>query len=136
MGRLVWEPQTVERVNTVHERGHDFFLKPLPVNKTDEQPALSPSWQSWQSAWTTDFAHKVSLADRIEGCPNNYLRGVVAIPKRSTMDRPVLAFLYYKDTRSHPQTADDTDGSQWKKYWIRSGNFLRRGAAFEGIPPF
>lgn len=72
------------------------------------------------------FSEKLAFADRIEGSPSLYRRGVVRALTKS--GKSVLSFVYY---RSLDQIGGDTH--RFLKSRIESGNFLRRGAEFEFV---
>jgi gamma-glutamylcyclotransferase (GGCT)/AIG2-like uncharacterized protein YtfP len=69
------------------------------------------------------FGQKLALADRIEGWPSLYRRGVVRAQTKS--GKEVFSFIYYRTLR---QIGGDTE--RFLKSRIPSGNFLRRGATF------
>lgn len=66
-----------------------------------------------------EFSAKLQMADRIEGTPKEYRRGVVKAELKDGTE--VLAFIYYKE----PSQIHDLDGL--KRTRIASGNYLRRG---------
>lgn len=69
------------------------------------------------------FSSKLAMADGIEGCPSEYRRGVVRAELKDGSH--VLAFIYYRVPSAF------RDLTALKKSRIASGNFLRRGAAYE-----
>lgn len=70
------------------------------------------------------FSQKLALTDKIEGSPSLYRRGVVRAETQT--GKIVLAFIYY---RGFQQIGGDE--FRFMRSRIDSGNFLRRGAAFE-----
>jgi len=66
-----------------------------------------------------EFSAKLQMADRIEGTPKEYRRGVVKAELKDGTE--VLSFIYYKE----PGQIHDLAGL--KKTRVASGNYLRRG---------
>jgi gamma-glutamylcyclotransferase (GGCT)/AIG2-like uncharacterized protein YtfP len=112
-----WEPATV--------RGVSLYILEFPVvliPPDDQCPNHGVVGTVVSCPSIDDFSRKLCMADRIEGTPRHYRRGVVRAERVDGSS--VLAFLYYR-------TPSAFKLEKLRERYVRSGNFLRRGADYE-----